>query len=125
GLLVEDRFHETLILTERDRLAVPGKRKAADADIAAFGLGAFFRKANGCDLRIAIGAAGNFVLVDRVRLQSLDRLDANDPLVLRFMREHRRPGDVADGVNARHIRTAIAVGNNCAALYLHAELLEP
>ena len=38
-----------------------------------------------------------------MRLEALDRLDADDALVLGLVREHRRAGDVADGVDAGHV----------------------
>ena len=68
---------------------------------------------------------GNQRLVHRVRLHALDRLDADDALVLGLVRQHRRARDIADGVNAGHIGLAVAVDHDGAALGLHAELLQP
>ena len=44
--------------------------------------------------------------------------------MLRLMREHRRARDIADRVDALHIRAAEIVDDDRAALRLHAELLE-
>ena len=55
----------------------------------------------------------------------LDGLDADDALMLRLVRQHRRPGDVADGVDARNVRAAQSIGHDRAAIDLHAELLQP
>ena len=47
-----------------------------------------------------------------------------DALVLGLVRQHRRAGDVADGVDAGHVGAAEPVDDDGAALDLHAELLE-
>ena len=57
-------------------------------------------------------------------MQALDGLDADDAFVLGLVREQRRAGDVADGVNARHIGLARAVDDDGAALGLHAEFFQ-
>src|ERR1700733_877025 len=57
-------------------------------------------------------------------MKPLDRLDADNAFVLGLMREKWRPGDVADGVDSRHVGLARAVDDNGAALSLHAELLQ-
>ena len=41
--------------------------------------------------------------------QAGDLLDADHALMLGLVGQHRRPGDVADGVDARHIGLAVAV----------------
>ena len=74
---------------------------------------------------VAIGAARDQVLVHRVRFEPLDRLHADDALVLGLVGEHRRAGDVADGVDARHVGAAEPVDNDGAAIDLHPELLQP
>jgi hypothetical protein len=61
---------------------------------------------------MAIGAAGDLQLVHRCGLQALDGLDADDALVLGLVRQHRRAGDVADGVDARHVGAAVAVDDD-------------
>ena len=60
-----------------------------------------------------------------MRMQALDRLDADDAFMLGLVREQRRPGDVADGVNARHVGFAHAVDDDVTALGLHAEFFQP
>ena len=87
-------------------------------------LGRRLGEADAGDLRVAVGAAGDLELVEGVGVQALDGFDADDALVLGLVREHRRPGDVADGVDAGHVGAAEAVGDDDAALGLHAELLE-
>src|SRR5262245_53455341 len=100
GPLVEDHLDETLVLAQRDRLAVAYERKAADADIELVLLRRLLGKADGGDLRRAIGAARDEALVHGMRLEALDGLDADDALVLGLVREQRRAGNVADGVGA-------------------------
>src|SRR5262245_65899874 len=100
GLLVEDHLDEALVLAQRDRLAVAYERKAADADIELVLLRRLLGEADRGDLRRAIGAARDKALVHGMRLEALDRLDADDTLVLGLMREQRRARHVADGENA-------------------------
>ena len=57
-------------------------------------------------------------------MQALDRLDADHALMLGLVRQHRRPGDVADGVDAGHVGLAVAVDHDAAALGLDAELFQ-
>src|SRR6185437_10342515 len=115
---------QTLILAERDGLAVADKGEAADADVELLVLARLLGQPDGGDLRRAIGAAWDHQFVHRVRIEALDRLDADDALVLGLVREHWRPGHVADSVDAGDIGLAVAVDDDAAALGLHAELLE-
>ncbi len=124
GLLVEDHLHQALILAERDRLAVADERKTPDADVEFLLLRRLLGQPDRGDLRRAIGAAGNKPLVHRMRMQALDGFDANDAFMLGLVREERRAGDVADGVNPRHVGFARAVGDDGAALDLHAEFFQ-
>ena len=87
-------------------------------------LGRLLGQADRSDLRRAIGAAGDHALVHRVRMQPLDGLDADDAFVLGLVREQRRTGDVADGIDAGHVGAAGAVDDDRAALDLHAELFQ-
>ena len=98
--------------------------KAADPDVELLVLCRLLGEADRSDLREAIGAAGDEQLVHRMRMQALDRLDADHAFMLGLVREHRRPRDVADGVDAGHIGPAHAVDHDGAAIGLHAELFE-
>src|SRR5262245_29821997 len=124
GPLVEDHLDETLVLAQRDRLAVAYERKAADADIELVLLRRLLGKADGGDLRRAIGAARDETLVHGMWLEALDRLDADDALVLGLVRQQRRTGNVADGVNPGHIGAIERVDHDGAAVGLHAELFK-
>ena len=73
---------------------------------------------------MAIGAAGNEVLVHGVRVQPLDGLDADHAFMLGLVRQHRRTCDVADGVDAGHVGLAVAVDHDAAAIGLDAEFLQ-
>ena len=116
GLLVEDHLDQTLVLAERDGLAVADERKAADADVEFALFRRLLGQARRGDLRRAIGAAGNEPLVDRVRVQAFDGLDADDAFVLGLVRKQRRAGDVADRVNAGHVGLAEAVDRVISAV---------
>src|SRR3984893_13946630 len=117
---IEDGFYESLRLAERDRLAIAAEGKATDPDfktqLSSFCLG----DANGSHLRIAIGATGNHRPVHRMRIESLDRLDADYPFMLGLMREHGRAGDIADRINPRHVSSSESIGFDNSLLNLHA-----
>ena len=77
------------------------------------------------DLRPRIGAARDVPGLERVRLlRPGDRLDADHALVARLVRQPGRAGDVADRVDALDIGAAVAVGDDMAAVGLHAQRLE-
>ena len=59
GLRVEDRLDQAFRLAERDRLAVADEGEAADLDLVALLLRLRLGQADRCDLRVAIGAAGD------------------------------------------------------------------
>src|SRR5207253_6428552 len=124
GLLVEDHLDQALILAERNRLAVADERETADADLATVLFRSRLGQTDGSNLRLAIGAARNEVLVHGMRMQALDRLDADHALMLGLVRQHRRARDVADGVDARHVGLAESIDRDGAALDLHAELFQ-
>ena len=99
GLPVEDRLDETLILAERDRFSVGAELEAADTNVPALGFGLLFSEADRRDLRVAIGAAGDFRLVERMDAAKIgDLFHADDTLVFRLVGKHGRTGNVADGV---------------------------
>jgi len=60
-----------------------------------------------------------------MRMHALDGLDADHALMFGLVRQHRRPGDVADRVDARHIGLAEAVDDDDAAVGFDAELFKP
>ena len=60
-----------------------------------------------------------------MRMQALDRLDADHAFMLGLVRQHRRARDVADGVDAGHVGLAVAVDHDAAAVGLDAEFFEP
>src|SRR5450759_87728 len=125
GLLVEDHFDQALVLAERNRLAIADEGKAANTDVVLFILGRLFGQADRGDLRRAIGAAGDQQLVHRMRLQALDRLDADHAFVLGLVCQHRRAGDVADGVEAGHVGLAEGIDHDAAALGFQPKLFQP
>ena len=106
-------------------LPLAGELEAADADVVPGFLGLGFGEADRGDLRMAIGAAGDHQLVHRMDVRHAgDLLDADDALMLGLVRQHRRAGDIADGIDARHIGAAIAVDDDAAAVGLDAERFE-
>ena len=76
-------------------------------------------------LRPRVGAARDVPGLERVRLLAGDRLDADHALVARLVGQPGRAGDVADRVDALDVGAAVAVGDDMAAVGLHAQRLEP
>ena len=59
GVGIEHGLDEAFHLTQRNRLAIANERKAADADVYFLFLGSLFGETDRCDLRRAVGAAGD------------------------------------------------------------------
>ena len=76
-------------------------------------------------LGVAVGHAGDAGLVDRRRVQPGDLLGHEDALLEAAVRELEAGHDVADGEDARHVRTQPLVGQHEAALHRDALLLVP
>ena len=57
-------------------------------------------------------------------MQTLDRFDADNALVLGLVRKQRRPGDVADGVDARHTGAVERIDHDGPTLGFHADLFK-
>ena len=57
-------------------------------------------------------------------MQALDGLDADDAFVLGLVRQHRRAGDVANGIDAGHIGLVETVDHDAAAFGFHAEFFQ-
>ncbi len=60
-----------------------------------------------------------------MNVKALDALDTDHSLMFGLVGEHRRAGDIADGVNAGDIGLAEAIGDDAAAIGLNAKLFEP
>src|SRR6516164_1586069 len=60
-----------------------------------------------------------------MRMQAFDGLDADYTLMFDLVRQKRRTGDIADGVNSWHVGLAHTVDNNRAAVGFHAEPFQP
>src|SRR5262245_2728333 len=120
GFGVKNGFYESLGFAEGDGLAIANEGKAADLYFKAQLFGSCLGKADRRDLRIAIGATRNHRLLHRLRIESLDRLDANYPFMLGLMREHGRAGYIADRIDPRHIAAPHSIRNNSSLFNLYA-----
>src|SRR5262245_27092294 len=124
GFLFKNDFHQALILPERNCLAFAHEGKAADPDVELFLFRSLFSQADRCDLRRAISAAGDHRLVNRVRVEALDRLNANHTFMLGFVRKHRRASDIPDGVDAMNARPVELVDNDGATVGFYTDFLK-
>src|ERR1700720_515691 len=59
-----------------------------------------------------------------MRMQALDGLDANHTFMLGFVRQKRRTGDIADGVESRYVGLAYPIDHDRTAVGFHAELFQ-
>src|SRR5262249_21841603 len=124
GFLVEDNLHQALIFAQRYGLAVADEGKAANPYVEPFLFGRLFGEADRSDLRRAVCAAGNQRLVHWMRIESLDRLNADNALVLGLVGQHRRPRNVAYCIDAGDIGLAELVNHDDAAIGFHAQFFE-
>src|SRR5436309_2372471 len=88
----ESPAHQSIGLAKGDGLAVADEGKAADPDLALLLAGALLGQPDRGDLRGRVSAAGYSGFVQRMRVEAGDRLDADHPLVLGLMGQHRRTG---------------------------------
>src|SRR6516165_7783448 len=59
-----------------------------------------------------------------MRMQALDGLDANHAFMLGLVRQKRRTGDIADGIESRYVGFAHAIDDDKAAVSFHTELFQ-
>src|SRR3954451_1170279 len=123
-LIFEDDLDQPLILAERNGLAITHERKSSDPNIELLLLRGLFGETNRGDLRRAIGADRDQPFVHGMRLEALDRFDADNALVFGLVRKQRRPRYVADGVDARHTGTVERIDHDGPPLGFHADLFK-
>src|SRR5438552_539143 len=80
--------------------AVGGEGEFARDVVELLFLALFFREPDARHLGVAIRHARHVVVLDGVRLLAGDKLRDHDALAAALVRQHRRPGDVADRVIA-------------------------
>ena len=124
GFLVEHSFDETFRLTKRDRLAIPDERELADFDLVACLLRLGLCQANGSNLRVAICASRNIPCLKCMGVLTRNFFDADNPFMAGFVREPRRPCQVADCVETLNIGLPEAVHLNMSTVNFYAELFE-
>ena len=77
--------------------------------VVAGGLGFFLGEADRRDFGIGVDAVRDRDGIERARAVAGDHLRRDDAFFHRLVREHRRAGDVADGVDAVDLRAALRV----------------
>lgn len=126
GLLVENGFDHALIFTQSDSLAIGNEAVAADANVMACFLSLRFRKTDRGNLWVAVGASGNFTLVQRMNILFAGELfDANNGFMLCLVGQHRRTCNITNGIDTVDIGLAIIIDHNAAAIRLDAKLFKP
>src|SRR5690625_2856206 len=124
GLCVVDRLDQAVGFPKRDGLAVSDEGEAPYLHLVSGFLSLLFRQSHRSDLGMAVGTARDQVLVERMYILTGNGLDAQDTLVAGLVCQHRRAGHVTDGVDARLLRAAEAVGHDDASLDLHPGAFE-
>src|SRR5690606_32118834 len=100
---------------ERDGLAVADERESAGLDLVAGFLGLGFGQADAGDLGMTIGAAGDRVAVERVRVDLLvaeflrDRFGGGDAFVARLVRQPRTGDAVVNGLDSLRLRPSVGI----------------
>jgi hypothetical protein len=105
---VKDGLDQPLGLAQRDRLAIADEGEAAHLDLVPGGLGLGLGQAHAGHLRVAIGAAGDRIGLDRVGMVARDQFGHHHPLMAGLVRQPRRTGDIADGIEPLNPGAAIS-----------------
>src|SRR6476660_1868674 len=124
GFLVEDDLYQALVLAKSNRLAVTHEGKSADPNVELLFLGRLLCKPNGGDLRRAISAARDHQFIHRVRIEALDRLDADDAFMFGLVRQHRRSRNITDGIDSGNICLVELIDDDNAAISLYTEFFQ-
>src|SRR6185436_3768080 len=122
--LVGDDLHEAFRLARDLRAAEHAEREGADDDVEAAFFSFGFGETDAADFRIAVRAARDVIVVDRLRILSGDSLRENYALGARQMRELRMRArahrdDVANRGDAGDVRAEEIVDFDVAALVDH------
>src|SRR5581483_5007488 len=100
------------------------ERKRSDADVVAARFCFLLGQADAADLRVAVGACGDVVVIDRPRVEAGDPLRCNDAFGRRNMSQLRvrtsQRNDVADRGDAGDARSVERVDFDVALLHLQA-----
>src|SRR5262245_40900286 len=128
-LLLRDDLDEPLGLVRDARAAENAELQGADANVESALLRLRLREPHAADLRIAIRAAGDLLVVDRPELLARDPLGERDPFRRGEVREllvaRLVEGDhVADRRNARDVRTVLRVHADVAAIEMETGLFD-
>src|SRR5207245_1907915 len=95
-------LNEAVGLTHRAGFAERGEWEFTDLVFDARFFRGAFGQARAGDLRLAIRAARNVIVIEWLRMMSGDLLGRDDAFMRRHMGECRRTGDVPDRINAVH-----------------------
>ena len=121
GFCVENGLDQALIFAQRNGFAVGEEGEAADLQFVSGGFCFGLREANGGDLWMAIGAAGNLLFLHRVRGHALDAFNADDTFMFGLVGQHRRACHVTNGIDAPDVGAAIAIASDAAFLHFHTQ----
>ena len=99
-LRVANDLHEALRLARRARAAAGHERKLPDLVVELLVLALLLGEADRRDFGMAVRRVRDVAVVHSVRALAGEQLGQDDAFALALVREHRRAGDVADGVDA-------------------------
>src|SRR5207244_7220343 len=78
-----------------------------------------------CHLRLAVGAARDILVVHTGIIKPSNGFDSGNAFGRGHVRQARRTIDIANSVDAGHVRTAVRIDRDKAALAVYARRLEP
>ena len=122
---VEDGLDQAFRLAQGDGLAIADEGEAAHLDVVACGFGLGLGQADAGDLRVAIGAAGDAIGFDGVRMAARDEFGHHDAFVAGLVGEPGCTCDVTDGIEPVHAGAAVGVCHDMGAVNLDAQFLQP
>ena len=122
---VDDQFDHAVVFAHRYGLTAGLDVEAANLDVVALFDGLGLGEPEGGNLGMAVGGAGHEGVVQRLGFFAGDGFHGGDALSGRDVRQGQFAGDVADGVDARHVGGHLVVDNDVSPIGRHANGFEP
>ena len=107
-LRISDKFYQSLRILVRDGARVRPEGEPPNPHIHALRFGFIFANTNTGELGICVNNSRNRIIVHVTGLAG-EILHACDPFLLGLVRQHRPSNDVANGVDAFHVRAEMFV----------------
>src|SRR5881409_3901524 len=120
---IKNHFDESLTTANGQRFATGAKRKTADTDRSSGLACRLFGHPYTGDLWLAVGAARDIVVGYTGIVDASNGFDGRNAFSGSLVSQTRRTIDITNSVDARHVRTAVRINGDKAALTAYASRL--